>query len=308
MRDCWNPSTKTVIGLCGDSNTRGIMGDGNTTQNPNCWANLLTAEIAKKCSGERYIYPFGDIGVWGCAAYDYIESRTKDAGVIKIPFYGTSIGLVWGSQAGAVDFNVTIDDGETVATTVPDTGYTWDGLAEGYHTITLEWAAAGSYTISHFVVNKTIEIINRGISGRNFAGINADLDVTGDTVDIICYGTNNRGDGDVNGASTRALDYFEYRNRDTELIYMSPIPAWDDIEEANEPWKTIPYIESFIAGREARHNREYISLYHEIKDYCTMNNIELTSLYAEGLHLNDAGHRVVAKILCRKLGLGDLSE
>ena len=308
MADCWNPSTKTVIGLCGDSNTRGIVGNGSTTQNPNCWANLVADEIAKKCSGERYIFPYGDIGVWGCSSYNLREPQTREGGIIKIPFYGTSIGLVWGTLAGTVDFNVTIDDGETVATTVPDVGYTWDELDEGYHTITLEWASQGAYTISHFVVNKTVEVINRGISGRNFAQINADLDVTGDTIDIICYGTNNRWDGDVNGAAARELDYFEYCNRGTELIYMSPIPAWDSIEEANEPWKTIPYIESFVAGREAQHNREYISLYHEIKDYCTMNNVELTSLYVEGLHLNDEGHKVVAKILCRKLGLGDLSE
>lgn len=308
MEDCWNPSTKTVIGLCGDSNTRGIIGNGDVTQNPNCWANLVTAEILNKCSGERHIYPYGDIGVWGCTSYNNREPQTRHAGVIKIPFYGTSIGLVWGSLAGVVDFNVTIDDGETTVTTVPDTGYTWDGLTEGYHTITLEWAAAEVCTISHFVVNKTIEVINRGISGRNFEGINADLNVTGDTVDIICYGTNNRKYANINDASVMEMDYFEYLNRDTELIYMSPIPALDSIEEANEPWKTIPYIESFIAGREARHNREYISLYHEIKDYCAMNNVELTSLYVDGLHLNDEGHKVVAKILCRKLGLGDLSE
>ena len=308
MRDCWNPSTKTTIGLCGDSNTRGIMGNGDTTQNPNCWANLVTAEIVNKCSGERRIYPYGDIGVWGCESYNNREPQTRYAGVIKIPFYGTSIGLVWGSQSGTVDFNVTIDDGETTVTTVPNTGYTWDGLTEGYHTITLEWAASGVYTISHFVVNKTIEVINRGISGRNFDVINADLNVTGDTVDIICYGTNNRGNTNINDTSVMEMDYFEYRNRDTELIYMSPIPALDSIEEANEAWKTIPYVESFIAGREAQHNREYISLYHEIKDYCTMNNVELMSLYVDSLHLNDAGHRVVAKILCRKLGLGDLTK
>lgn len=194
-------------------------------------------------------------------------------------------------------------------TSVPDTGYTWDGLTEGYHTITLEWAEAGTYTISHFVVNKTIEVINRGILGHSFEQINADLSVTGDTIDIICYGTNNRVSGNIKGNEIREIDYFEYCNRETELIYMSPIPALDSTEEANEPWKTIPYIESFIAGREAQHNREYISLYHEIKDYCTMNNVELTSLYrADGLHLNDAGHRIVAQILCRKLGLGDLSE
>lgn len=308
MADCWNPSTKTVIGLCGDSNTLGIMGNGNTTQNPNCWANLLTAEIAKKCSGKRYIYPYGDIGVWGCSSYNYREPQIRFAGIIKIPFYGTSIELVCGTVTGTVDFNVTIDNGETVVTSVPETGYTWDGLEEDYHTITLEWAAQDACTISHFVVNKTIEVINRGISGRNFEHINTDLNVTGDTIDIICYGTNNRESGNINSKASREIDYFEYYNRDTGLIYMSPIPALDSIEEANEAWKTIPYIESFIAGREARHDRDYISLYREIKDYCTMHNVELTSLYVDGLHLNDSGHRIVAQILCRKLGLGDLSE
>lgn len=306
MRDCWNPSTKTTIGLCGDSNTRGIMGNGDTTQNPNCWANLLTAEIEKKCSGERYIYPFGDIGVWGTNVYSYYEASLNN-GVIRVPFYGTSIKLEFGTSSAEITADVSIDDAEAVKTTIPADGYTWEGLTEGYHTITLVFSANPTSTLSRFVVNKTVEVVNRGISGRNLNSLHHDLGITGDTIDLICFGTNNRGNGNVN-ETVLTLTMFEFRNKATNLIYMTPIPAWDSIEEANEAWKTIPYIESFIAGHEAQHNREYISLYHEIKDYCTMNNVELTSLYVEGLHLNDEGHKVVAKILCRKLGLGDLSE
>ena len=306
MEDCWNPSTKTIIGLYGDSNTYGIKGNGNVTQNPECWANLLTSEIQRKLVGERYIHPFGDIGVWGGDPYNS-EVKLGNA-VIKVPFYGTSISMESGTVAPVpITINVSFDDGEFEECTIEEAGrYTWDGLEEGYHTITIIGPKSSNFCISRFVVNKQVEVINRAVSGQALGSIVGAVGEVEDTIEIICSGTNNRG-GTVLKEEVK-LSLWEYQNRATKHIYISPIPSWDTIEEANEPWKTIPYIESFIAGREARKNCEYISLYHEIKDYCIKNNVELQSLYVEGLHLNDAGHKVVAQILCRKLGLGDLTE
>lgn len=308
MEDCWNPSTKTIIGLYGDSNTYGIEGHGNTTQNPECWANLLASEIQRKLVGERYIYPFGDIGVWGCVVYA-ASSAILGGAVIKVPFYGTSISMESGTVAPVpITINVSFDDGEFEECTIEEAGrYTWDGLEEGYHTITIIGPKTSSFCISRFVVNKQVEVINRAVSGQALGSIKGAVGEVNDTIEIICSGTNNRGNATIL-ATESDLAIWEYQNRATKHIYISPIPSWDTIEEANEPWKTIPYIESFIAGREARKNCEYISLYHEIKDYCIKNDVELQSLYVEGLHLNDAGHRVVAQILCRKLGLGDLTE
>ena len=307
MEDCWNPSTKTIIGLYGDSNTIGIEGHGNVTQNPECWANLLTAEIQRKLNGERYIYPFGDIGVWGCSSYNSRQAQTSIS-VIKIPFYGTSISFESGTVATVPKkFNVSFDDGEFVEYTIEEKGiYTFDGLDEGHHTITLVSTDGVNFLIEAFIVNKTVEVINRAISGRDLGSLQG-VGLVDDTIEIICAGTNNRANATILATESQ-LAIWEYQNRATKHIYISPIPSWDTIEKANEPWKTIPYIESFIAGREARKNCEYISLYHEIKDYCIKNNVELQSLYVEGLHLNDAGHKVVAQILCRKLGLGDLTE
>lgn len=307
MEDCWNPSTKTIIGLYGDSNTYGIEGNGSVRQNPECWANLLTSEIQRKLVGERYIYPFGDIGVWGCTPY--VSSAMLGGAVIKVPFYGTSISMESGTVAPVpITINVSFDDGEFEECTIEEAGrYTWDGLEEGYHAITIIGPKSSNFCISRFVVNKQVEVINRAVSGQALGSIVGAVGEVKDTIEIICSGTNNRGGGTVLNEEVN-LSLWEYQNRATKHIYISPIPSWDTIEEANEPWKTIPYIESFIAGREARKNCEYISLYHEIKDYCIKNNVELQSLYVEGLHLNDAGHKVVAQILCRKLGLGDLTE
>lgn len=311
MADCWDYTTKTTIGLCGDSNTIGIKGNGNTTQNPNCWANLLTAEIGKKLNGERYIFPFGDVGVWGCPPYgrNRDEAVLGQGSIIKIPFYGTSITMVTGFvKAVPVSFSVEIDGVAQEDVTIDVAGdYTWGGLNDGPHTLTIVCTRGANYCISRFAVQKTVEVINRGISGRALGSIEADVGVSGDTIDIVCLGTNNR-----ESASALATDgdltRWEYTNRNTKIIYMSPIPALDAIETAGAAWGTVPYVESFIAGREAKKNCEYISLYHELIDYCDRTGTDIATLYVEGLHLNDAGHKVVAKILCRKLGLGDLTE
>ena len=164
-------------------------------------------------------------------------------------------------------------------------------------------------------------VTNNGCSGIDIGCVIKHFDTLVDENDdiIICtIGTNNRhwfsgwGDKPTKEDFTKSV-YDEViklnellKNTGKHYIFVANIPASPDREKDGENYWHIMDMKDlndlyFKAQSECGFS--FMSLYNLFSDYCKNNDITGDSLLADGLHPNDAGYKVMFKLIMKEMGV-----
>ena len=96
-----------------------------------------------------------------------------------------------------------------------------------------------------------------------------------------------------------------------QVIFMANIPASaaneQDVDGEGGYWRIMHMNDVHDLYSKASLERGFplIPMYTLFIDYCLDRRIKLDSLLADGLHPNDAGYRVMFRLLLRQLGIGE---
>jgi lysophospholipase L1-like esterase len=186
--------------------------------------------------------------------------------------------------------------GDSITAGVGGTGYNENDLTLGYN-----WA---NQMKSYFENKFNCTVTNSGISGITSTTIKSNIASSASNKDIIIcmIGTNDR------AAANRQLLYDNLKyvhdyvvGLGKQIIFMSAPPA----SVANEETKTMHMedVDNIIMKVASDTNRQYISLYKLVTDYCKSNGITIDSLLGDGLHPNDTGYDVMFYLICKELGI-----
>ena len=207
--------------------------------------------------------------------------------------------------AGGTGFQ---QNGDFIATKFyrnPD-GYCWANLLSG-----------------HLAARFDCEVVNNGCCGVTSRFIINHFDELVDEKDdaVLCtIGTNDRTwyreKGPRPETSVYAVEFYErilkmnekFRAAGKPAIFIANIPASEENEKDTERyWRMFHMsdVNALYAHAAEKCGFPFISLYRLFLDYCEKNDVSVDSLLKDGLHPNDEGHRVMAELLMRELGLED---
>lgn len=120
---------------------------------------------------------------------------------------------------------------------------------------------------------------------------------------IIAIGTNNRmGElEDVYGSLVSL--YSSFIENGIKPIAVTPIPATVASENSAEYTLHVEDINFAVKKATSIYKVPCIDMFSKLLEYCRYTGTNLDSLFADGLHPNDAGYTVIARLMLEELGL-----
>ena len=271
------------VDLYGDSNSYGY----GLSNQANAWANRLGALLlsmpGKITNGARYeMSVFADI-------YSG-HPKLRNNGVVYMSAY-TDKFTVNGEYITAVD--VYIDGVQQEQMTASSAEYT---CALGYHEIELRGSSGNTNVIKSIATNKTRSFTNHAVTGSSSEKLPNTVD---GNVEIVMYGTNDRGTDYGSTAYNMARFYSACEAAGAKVYFLSPIPTKTEGETDASYKQTISDVISQIP------DINYIDVYKDMQLYSLLST---ETLYSDKLHLNDLGHKVLFCVVASKLHLAALNS
>lgn len=271
------------VGLYGDSNSYGY----GLSDRANAWSNRLGALLLsmpkKITNGARYeMSVFAD-------SYNR-DPKLRNNGVVYMSAY-TDKFIVNGEYITAVD--VYIDGVQQEQMTASPAEYT---CPLGYHEIKLRGSTGSNNVIKSIATNKTRSFTNHAVTGIGSGKLPNTVD---GNVEIVMYGTNDRGTAYGATADNMARFYRACEAAGAKVYFLSPIPTKVEGETDTSYVQTISDVISQIP------DINYIDVYKDMQLY---SRLSTETLYSDKLHLNDLGHKVLFCIVASKLHLAALNS
>lgn len=173
----------------------------------------------------------------------------------------------------------------------------------------------------HMESQYNCKVINNACTGTTIEFIiqnfNKLVDIEDDVV-ICAIGTNNRNQFFENSPKRskeeHMKDFYDnlvklnnmFKEAEKEVIFIANIPASAENEKDGVFYWRIFHmndLNDIYMKASADCNFPFISLYSLFIEYCSLKNISVESLLADGIHPNDRGHDIIFQILIEEFGL-----
>lgn len=287
IQNLYNPITSPCnVVLLGDSNTYGY----GLTDRTKAWSGFYQSAITNLpqnvfCNAKVFTSYF--------VSQSYQNTIKMGAfGKVYFKVYTDLLSLKF-EYIGTV--NITIDGVAQPAITSNNPSYE---LTEGLHEIVLE-ATSGNNNIFHgFTYHQLRTCVNNAVSGTKSSSL-ANVDIALGNLFVVMFGTNDR---ELNyGETMNNLSSFIMRCKDADkkVILLSPIPP---LQETHSSYKiNIGQVVSQFAN--IKPLVKYIDTYSVMEMYYLIyTKLHNTTIYSDGLHLNELGHKLLWSAIASKLG------
>ena len=198
--------------------------------------------------------------------------------------------------------------GDSITAGVGGTGYELTGeLIYGTNRVNENGVCWANKLKEHFENKFNCSVKNYGVAGITSKDIIdnwTNIVKENDDILVCTIGTNDR--------SARTLSEFLHnietiyllaKQSGKDIILIANIPASVSNESNSTRKFHMEDIDNVYCYLSSKYNFEYISLYKKFVEYCTLKEISIDSLLADGLHPNDDGYNVMFYLICNAMGI-----
>lgn len=290
-KNIYNPIVKSCdVVLCGDSNTVGYgLSDAN-----DAWSGLYRTAFNALPETVR-VNPLIYAGCFVNKTYSgWVCLATYGKAYIKV--YTDTLTLHF-QYVGTVKVNI---DG-VAQTDITSASVTYN-LELGLHEVELIGSSGTNNAFDYFEYRQVRSFTNLAVTGKNTAYLDS-ISLSAGNLFVVMFGTNDRGLDYGVTMSNLAKFIANVKRSGKEVILLSPIPPAPSGETDSSYKINIGQVLSQFTSDTAMPLYKYIDTYSVMQMYYIIyTKLNSTAIYADGLHLNRLGHRLLWSAVAPQLG------